>query len=104
MPISPIDLQTSISQVFEIGRNEHAKSELLVAQQHLLEKESTDKSKNKNTVLEEAKKNEKTEIRHEEHNERNLHHQHDHEHNSEEKKKDSRAIDEKMGKFIDVFK
>ena len=104
MPISPIDLQTSISQVFEIGRNEHAKSELLVAQQHLLEKESTDKSKNKNTVLEEAKKNEKTEIRHEEHKERNLHHQHAHDDNPEEKKKDSRAIDEKMGKFIDVFK
>jgi len=104
MPITPIDLQTSISQVFEIGRNEHAKSELLVAQQHLLEKESTDKSKKTNTTLEEAKKNEKTELRHEEHKERNLHQQHGSEHDVEEKKDGKRSTDEKLGKIIDVLK
>jgi hypothetical protein len=104
MPITPIDLQTSISQVFEIGKSEHSKSELLVAQQHLLEKESTDKSKKSNSFLEEAKKNEKTEIRHEEHKERTLHHQHGHEQNKEEKTNDNRSIDEKLGKFIDVLK
>lgn len=104
MPISPIDLQTSISQVFEIGRNEHAKSELLVAQQHLLEKESAEKSKKTNSTLEEAKKNEKTEIRNEEHQERNLHRQHSQGHNAGEKKEDNRSIDEKLGKIIDVLK
>jgi sRNA-binding protein len=104
MAITPIDLQTNISQVIEIGRTEHAKAELLVAQQHLLEKQSTDKSKNTNTVLEESKKTEKTEIRHEEHNERNSNHEQGSENKKDENAPETRAIDDKMGKFIDVLK
>ena len=63
MAVKPIDLQTNISQMIEVGKNEHARSASLVEQQHHLDKESTDKSNLVNSKLEETKKAEKTAIR-----------------------------------------
>jgi hypothetical protein len=109
MTVKPIDLQTNISQMIEVGKNEQARSASLVEQQHHLDKESKDKSNLINSKLEESKKAEKTAIR---------------EDDSKNKKRGSRekedkdkketepagklekklVKDEKMGRFIDVLK
>ena len=103
MPITPLDLQTNMSQIAEVGKTEHARAEALVAQQHLLDKESADKARTANTKTDETQKGEKTAIRHEEHNERNRNRQH-RQSSQEKKEKPEKPVDDRMGRFIDILK
>ena len=109
MTIKPIDIQTNIAQMTEVGRGEQARTEGVVEQQHVLEKESSDKSKLADTTLDESKKAEKTAIR-----------DNDDEAKKKEKekfqgkgketekeeneKKRKLAKDDRMGQIIDVLK
>src|SRR4030042_4284417 len=63
MAIRPIDLQTNISQVNEVGKDAQARTDAVVQQQHGLEKESGEKARLVNTKLDETKKGESTVIR-----------------------------------------
>ncbi len=110
MSVKPIDLQTNITQMLEVGKNEHARSATLVEQQHHLDKESADKSNLVNTKLEESKKAEKTAIR--EDDSRNKKRESREKKGEKDKKETEHAgkpakklvKDEKMGRFIDVLK
>jgi len=44
MAIKPIDLQTNIAQMIEVARGEHSRNVAVVEQQHILSKESQDKT------------------------------------------------------------
>ncbi len=105
MTIRPIDLQSNISQITEVGRSEQARSEALVEQQHVLQKESGEKGRMINTKLEESKKGDNAVI-------------HD-EQKKEERREESRekgegsdkrgprrglSVDEKMGTIVDILK
>jgi hypothetical protein len=110
MTVKPIDLQTNISQMIEVGKNEHARSVSLVEQQHHLDKESEDKSNLVNSKLDETKKAEKTAIR--EDDSKNKKREARDKKEEKEKKEAEPATkpekklvkDEKMGRFIDVLK
>ncbi|MCU0846942.1 MAG: hypothetical protein MUD12_03550 [Spirochaetes bacterium] len=106
MSIKPIDLQTSISQMFEVGKTEHARADDIAKQQHLLDKEAMDKSSLVNSRLDEAKKGEKTAIKNEEHESGKKAGAGTGEKNKKEKKKkpDKAPGDDSMGRFIDVLK
>lgn len=105
MTIRPIDLQSNISQLTEVGRSEQARSEALVEQQHLLQKESGEKGRMINTKLEESKKGDNAVIYDEQ--------------KKEERREESRgkgeggekrrprrglSVDEKMGTIVDILK
>lgn len=66
MSIKPIDMQTNIAQMHEVARNAQVKTEAIVEQQHVLDKESLEKSRLTNARLEENKKAEKNAIMREE--------------------------------------
>jgi len=106
MSIKPIDLQTSIGQMPEVSKNEHARQGALAAQQQILDKEANEKSILKNTRLDEAEKGERTSIK----DEHKSGEKYNPEHSSEEeqKKHDTKSgekmKDDKMGKIIDIFK
>jgi hypothetical protein len=107
MSIKPIDMQTNINQMHEVGRNEHAKNGAIAEQQQLRDQESADKSRNINSKLEEMKKGDSRAIKDQEGNE----HQGRNGKNSENEKKDekkkpslSKVKDDRMGNIIDVFK
>jgi hypothetical protein len=63
MGLKPLDMQTNISQMHEVGKHEHVKSGAIAEQQMLREKESTEKSRLNNTRLDDSKKGEKTSIK-----------------------------------------
>jgi len=107
MTIKPIDLQTNISQMHEVGRGEHARSGAVAEQQHLLDKESSEKSQLANSKLDESKKGDKTDIKDA------LAKDKEKRETKEKKKKsvpgeekDVRDLskDERMGRIIDVLK
>jgi hypothetical protein len=106
MTIKPIDLQTNIGQMTEVGKHEHARQGALAAQQLILDKEANEKSILKNARLDEAEKGEKTSIK-EEHKE-NKRHGSEHGSGQEQNKQESKSVekmkDDKMGKIIDIFK
>ncbi len=62
MPIKPIDLQTNIGQMPEVSKAEHSRQGIIAEQQHLLDKQATEKSNLVNSKLEQAEKGEKTSI------------------------------------------
>lgn len=66
MPIKPIDLQTNIAQMIEVARGEHARNAAVVEQQHILSKESQEKTNTQKEKVEENKKAERTIILNEE--------------------------------------
>lgn len=66
MAIKPIDLQTNIAQIIEVARGEHARNAALVEQQHILSKESQEKTNIQKEKVEENKKAERTIILNEE--------------------------------------
>jgi len=106
MTIKPIDLQTNIGQMTEVGKNEHARQGTLAAQQQVLDKEANEKSNLKNARLDEAEKGEKTSIR-DEHKGSERHgsgNKSDQEQKKHESKSGEKMKDEKMGKIIDIFK
>ncbi|MBN2079381.1 MAG: hypothetical protein JW838_10465 [Spirochaetes bacterium] len=106
MTIRPIDLQSNISQITEVGRSEQARSEALVEQQHLLQKESGDKGRMVNTKLDEAKKGDNAVI-HDEQKKEERRREESHEKDEGKGKRDSRrglSVDERMGTIIDILK
>lgn len=106
MSIKPIDLQTNIGQMSEIGRHEQNRHNLLVEQQLILDKESNEKSRLKNSKLDEAEKGEKTSIKDE--NRQGMKHGHEGESKDEQKKdqkmNSGRMTDDKIGRIIDILK
>ncbi|MCP4133267.1 MAG: hypothetical protein GY754_20025 [bacterium] len=108
MSIRPLDLQTNMSQISEVGKGEQAKTGALAEQQHLLDEESDEKSKLVNSKLDEAKKGEGTAIKEEKKNERKKKgakdRSRDDEDKNEEKEKRQLSHDDRMGRFIDVLK
>ncbi len=106
MAIRPIDMQTSMSQVTEVGKDAQARMDAVVGQQHGLEKESGEKARLVNTKLDEAKKGESATIRDqqkkgEKRQEEGLEQQ-----GGEGKKKAraGRSKDSRMGNIIDILK
>ncbi len=108
MSIKPIDLQTNLGQMHEVGRGEHARSGAIAEQQHLLDDEAAKQSKLINSKLDETKKGEKTEVhdaladdkekgRQKEEREKKR--------KSEERKKQQElAKDSNLGRIIDILK
>ena len=109
MAIKPIDLQSNISQIIEVGRNEQARSDAVVGQQHMLEKESGEKSRLVNTTLDETKKSGSAVIQDKQKKEKKEEKRQEHEKESPagegalSTKKERRA-DDRMGNIIDVLK
>lgn len=66
MAIKPIDLQTNIAQMIEIARGEHVRNAAVIEQQHILSKESQEKTNIQKEKVEENKKAEQTKILNEE--------------------------------------
>jgi sRNA-binding protein len=104
MPIKPLDLQTNISQMVEVGRVEHAKLGAIAEQQHVREKESNDKSKLVNTRLDESKKGEKTSIKDEEEKKKNRYKNSLLKKGKTEEKDRPQSVDDKIGRIIDILK
>jgi hypothetical protein len=107
MSIKPIDLQTSIGQMHEVAKGEQGRSAALVEQQHVLEKESNEKSNLVNSRLEENKKAEKTVIMKEEERGRGRRPFREKEKNDSSGRKtdEEEALkDDRMGLIIDIRK
>ena len=105
MSIKPIDLQTNLSQILEVGRGEQAKAEAIAEQQHTREKESTEKSQVINSKLDESQKGEKTAIRNEEKKE-NKKQKYKLKEDKKQKKNVKKKTDssDELGRYIDVLK
>lgn len=106
MPIKPIDLQTNINQMSEVGRSEHTRQTALTEQQLLMDKQAADKSNLVNSRLDESEKAEKTSIRDED-KKHDKHPPSGHGEGGETKDKPKprdRMKDEKMGNIIDILK
>lgn len=107
MAIRPIDLQTNMSQVTEIGKDTQARTEAIVQQQHGLENESGEKARLVNERLDEMKKGESAVIK-----DQQKKGEKKRERKEEEKKKapggkrahGSRSRDDRMGNIIDILK
>lgn len=106
MSVKPIDLQTNMSQITEVGKNEQARNEAIVQQQHVLGNESDERSRLVNSRLEESKKGEGSVIRDKEEKERMMKRREKKERRKEEQKPPQKKPyrDEKLGRIIDVFK
>ncbi len=101
-------MQTNMSQVTEVGKDQQARSEAIVQQQHVLEKESGEKSRLVNTKLDESKKGESAVIRDQQKKEgkpRGSGAGEEQETAGERKQRSKgRSVDERMGKIIDILK
>ncbi|HNU90561.1 MAG TPA: hypothetical protein PKO25_01655 [Spirochaetota bacterium] len=105
MSIKPIDMQTNIAQMHEVARNAQVKSEAVVEQQHVLDKESLERSRLANARLEENKKAEKNAIMPEEkRHSRSGTYGGREEGGGEREEENPPPTDEKIGRFIDVKK
>ena len=106
MTIKPIDLQTNIGQMTEVGKNEQARQGSLITQQNALHSEANEKSIAKNSKLDESEKGERTAIKDED--KRNDMYRfkdgNDEKKKKEEDRKRVRMMDDKMGRNIDIFK
>jgi hypothetical protein len=106
MAIRPIDLQTNISQVNEVGKDAQARTEAVVQQQHILEKESGEKARLVNTKLDESKKGESAVIKDQQKKEEKKREQALRKQGAEGKKRSRklRSKDDRMGNIIDILK
>jgi hypothetical protein len=106
MAIRPIDLQTNISQVNEVGKDAQARTDAVVQQQHVLEKESGEKARLVNTKLDETKKGESAVIRDQQKKEEKKGEYAQQEQGGEDKRKSrkARSKDDRMGNIIDILK
>jgi hypothetical protein len=106
MAIRPIDLQTNMSQVTEVGKDAQARTEAVVQQQHGLERESGEKARLVNARLDETKKGESAVIRDQQKKEEKRREHATGSRDEEGKKKARRAKgrDDRMGNIIDVMK
>jgi hypothetical protein len=103
MAIKPIDLQTNIAQMIEVARGEHSRNVAVVEQQHILSKESQDKTNIQKEKVEENKKAERTIILNEEKQFKKGKQQKDFDKKDKEAKQEI-FEDEAIGKNIDVKK
>ena len=105
MTIRPIDIQTNVAQMLEVGKNEQAKQAALAEQQHILDKKAREKSNLADSKLEELKEGDKTAIRDEDK-------KGDRRERKGKEKGDKRVPhetgteykDDRMGRIIDIFK
>ena len=67
MTIKPIDLQTSIGQIHEVARHQHAQNEALAQQMHHLDKEALDKANVVDSHLDESRESQHATNRLDEH-------------------------------------
>lgn len=105
MPIKPIDLQTNIGQLPEVGKAEHLRQGIIAEQQHLLDKQATEKSNLVNSRLDQAEKGEKTSIMDEEKRRSGGGREEGGKGRGEKKPSPKeRMKDERMGKIIDILK
>lgn len=108
MSIKPIDLQTNIGQMHEVGRNEQARSGAIAEQQHLLDDEAAKQSNLINSRLDETKKGEKTEVRDaladDKERAREQKEKEEKKKREERKKQQDLAKDSNLGRIIDVLK
>jgi hypothetical protein len=106
MAIRPIDLQTNMSQVTEVGKDQQARSDAVVQQQHVLEKESGEKARLVNTKLDETKKGESAVIRDQQKKEGRRQGGAEEEREAAERKarRKKRSVDDRMGNIIDILK
>lgn len=106
MSVKPIDLQTNMSHISDVGKTEQARNEALVQQQHGLGSESTERSRLVNSRLEESKKGEGSTIRDKEAKEGKMQGREKKERRKEEQKAPQKKPyrDDKLGRIIDVFK
>ncbi len=103
MAIKPIDLQTNIAQIIEVARGEHTRNAAVVEQQHILSKESQEKTNVQKEKVEENKKAERTIILNEEKQFKKG--KQFKEGEKKEKHEQSEVLeDTKMGRIIDVKK
>ena len=108
MSIRPIDLQTNMTQMLKVGDNEHARNLAVEEQQHILSRESDDKSKKVNEHLDELKKTESSIITDREKKEKDRRGREQEQTGVGVKEKKVKpgetAADEHMGRIIDVLK
>lgn len=110
MSIKPIDLQTNMGQMHEVGRNEQARSGALAEQQHVLDEEAKKNSQLVNSKLDETKKGEKTEVRDALADDKEKEQKKREAAEKEKRKEDERkkqqelAKDSNIGRIIDVLK
>lgn len=108
MSIRPIDLQTNMTQMLKVGDSEHARNLAVEEQQHILSRESDDKSKKINEHLDELKKTESSIITDREKKEKGSRGREHEQDEGGEKQKKTRpgepVVEEHMGRIIDVLK
>jgi hypothetical protein len=108
MAIRPIDLQTNMSQVTEVGKDQQARSEAVVQQQHVLEKESGEKARLVNTKLDETKKGDSAVIRDQQKKKGKPHGgaagEEQETAGARKRRARGRSVDERMGNIIDILK
>jgi hypothetical protein len=106
MAIRPIDMQTNMSQVTEVGKDAQARMDAVVGQQHGLEKESGEKARLVNTKLDQLKKGESATIRDQQKKGEKKHGEAKEERPVDDKKKlrTGRSKDSRMGNIIDILK
>ncbi len=106
MTVKPIDLQVNISQMTDVAKNQSMRSDALAEQQHFLDKEATDKSKEANTKLEEADELEKgiNEDEEKKKKQKQAMDKNNEDPNNKEKKQKKLSTDDRMGRIIDVLK
>lgn len=105
MPIKPIDLQTNIGHLPEVGKAEHLRQGSIAEQQNLLDKQASEKSNLVNSKLEQAEKGEKTSIMDEEKRRSGGGKEQESKDRGEKKPSPKeRMKDDKIGKIIDILK
>lgn len=108
MAIRPIDLQTNMSQVTEIGKDQQARSDAIVQQQHGLENESGEKARLVNTKLDETKKGESATIRDQQKKEGKQYGggagEEQEAAEGRKRRGKGRSVDDRMGNIIDILK
>ena len=101
-------MQTNMSQVTEVGKDQQARSDAVVQQQHVLEKESGEKSRLVNTKLDETKKGESAVIRDQQKKEGKQHGggagEEQEDAGGRKRRSKGRSVDERMGNIIDILK
>ncbi len=107
MSIKPIDLQSNIAQMHEVAKGEQVRTEGVVEQQHVLEKESNEKSRLVQSKIDENKKAERTIIMREEgKSKERMHGERERGKGKKEESKDKseKITDNTMGRIIDIKK
>ncbi len=108
MSIKPIDMQVNVGQMHEVAKGSQVRSDAIVEQQHVLDRESSEKSNSINSKLEENKKAERTVIKREERKERRrgevMGRRKEKEKEGQRQDQPVISHDERMGRIIDIKK